>query len=1184
MRFPAMRSRLILRQFFFLIVFGLWLAACSPTLTPTVQPSITRLRVVMDNHYPPYVFEDENGTLRGILIDQWQLWEARTGVKVEITALPWGQALARMKAGEFDVIDTIFYTAERAKILAFTPAYAKINVRIYFQKNITGLATAEDLKGFRVAVKEGDANADYLLAQGVKNLVYYDSYEKIVAAAERQEESIFVMDEPPAMYYLYKGQAGPDFSYSEPLYNGEFHRAVPIDRPDLLNLVTGGFRKITPAEDQAIHDRWLGSRHASFWEAFIFYLWIGISGLALLSLALFVFNRTLRRQVAKRTAELEQALADLGKSEAHFRSAIELLPIPIGLATQDGQVLMYNRAFTQNYGYELADIPTIADWTARAYPDLAYREQVLAIWNQDVARGIETESATPLREYQVTCKDGRQAQVEISMHSLGEIAVSAFNNVTERKRSEAALRESEANYRSLVELSPDGIIVHRSGKVVFANPAALRLVHAHQPDDILGKSALDFVHPDQRGLVAQRIRDLSEEGLIAPVMEERFICLDGVVIDVEVVAMSIRYEGQPAIQVIIRDISERKEMMDSLRVSEEQYRTLIETVNVGIFVSTLEGKFLQANSAVCEMAGYTQDEFLKLSAQALYAEDIERGQMIYELQARGFVKNLEVLSLKKDGSQFWISLSAVLLRNAEGKPLRILGSVADITERKHAAEALQQSERRFRTLIEHSADALTLLNADGTVFYEGPTVRRLTGYSAVERLGRNAFETIFPEDLPFVKQTLLGIMEKPEASVTAQFRAVRSDGSVWWAEGTATNLLHDPSLHAIVINYHDISERKRAEESLLESEQRYRALFEQASDAIFVETLLDDRIVDINHRACEMLGYSRKELLRLHVSDIIAPEVAREPLAIRKELEIYGQKPFESLDLCKDGRRIPVEVTNAQISETLALSIVRDITRRKEFEAQLQQREAEVRSLNAELERRVTERTAQLEQANHELEAFSYSVSHDLRAPLRAIDGFSRIVLDDHAGQLDLEARRLLGHVRDESRHMTQLIEALLGLSRMSRVEMRRELVDLSDLAAMVLETLHQTQPERQVETQIAPGLKAQGDARLLLIVFENLLGNAWKFTSKREQAKIEFGAETREQELVYFIRDNGAGFEMSYAGKLFGVFQRLHNSEEFEGTGIGLTTVQRIVHRHGGRIWGEAEVERGATFYFTLG
>lgn len=1182
-RLPALRIGPFLKHFLFWLGWGLWLAACSGVPEPVVPPPVDTLRVVMDSHYPPYVFEDENGALRGILIDQWRLWEAKTGVKVEITALPWAEALARMRAGEFEVIDTAFYTPERAKYLAFSEPYERIHVRIYFDQKISGLAAAEDLQGFQVAVKAGDAAVDYLLAQGVENLVFYDSYEAIVTAVVRREASVFIMDEPPALYYLYKNQARSEINFSEPLYSGEFHRAVSIDRPDLLNLVAAGFAKITPAEAQSIRNRWLGFQPAAFWEPFILYLWIGLVVLVLLSLTFFLFIRALRQEVSRRTRELEQALADLQKSEAHFRSVIEFLPIPIGIATQTGQVLMYNRAFTQNYGYELADVPTLEAWVLRAYPDLAYRERVLALWGQDVARAAELDQTTPLRDYQIICKDGHRAEVEITMRSVGEVWVSAFTNVTMRKLAEAALRESEENYRSLVELSPDGIIVHRDGKVVFANPAAVHLVHARHPAQILGKPTLDFVHPEHRARVMQRIRQMSEEGLIAPITEEQFVCLDGEVIEVEVVAMPIRYEGQPAIQVIVRDISERKEILDALRASEAQYRSLVETVNIGIFISTLDGKFLQANSAVCEMAGYSPEEFLKLSAGAMYAESGDRAQVLYTLQSRGYVKNLEVLSVKKDGSKFWISMSAVLLRNPDGQPFRILGSVADITERRHSAEALQQSEKRFRTLVEHSAEAVTLLNADGTVFYEGPTVKRLTGYSAAERLGKSSFETIFPEDLALVQKLFQQLSGQPEASVNGQFRAVRHDGTVWWVEATATNLLHDPSVHAIVVNYHDISERKQAEESLRESEQRYRALFERASDAILVETV-DDRIVDANQRACEMLGYSREELLQMHVLDVIAPEVERQSRAIRQELDLYGGKPFESLDLHKDGHRIPVEVTNAQISETLALSIVRDITQRKESEKQLRQREIEVRTLNAELELRVAERTAQLERANRELEAFSYSVSHDLRAPLRAIDGFSRIVLSEHAAQLDPEALKLLSHVRQESQRMTQLIEALLGLSRMSRVEMHSETVDLSALAETVLLGLRETQPERQVETLVRPGLSVVGDTRLLLVVLENLLGNAWKFTSKRERAKIEFGAEVQAEELVYFVRDNGAGFEMIYANKLFGAFQRLHNSSEFEGTGIGLTTVQRIIQRHGGRIWAHSEVEQGACFFFTVG
>lgn len=233
--------------------------------------------------------------------------------------------------------------------------------------------------------------------------------------------------------------------------------------------------------------------------------------------------------------------------------------------------------------------------------------------------------------------------------------------------------------------------------------------------------------------------------------------------------------------------------------------------------------------------------------------------------------------------------------------------------------------------------------------------------------------------------------------------------------------------------------------------------------------------------------------------------------------------------------------------------------------------------------RNLKESNRRLESTNKELEAFSYSVSHDLRAPLRTIDGFSRILLEDYAEDLDEEARDYLGRVRAASAHMGRLIDDLLNLSRVTRGPLRRERVDLSVMAAEVVGELQRADPARNVEFVVEDGVTAWGDARLLLVALENLLGNAWKFTSKRPGARIEFGVEKRPGG-AYYVRDNGAGFDMGYADKLFGAFQRLHSAGEFEGTGIGLATVQRIVHRHGGRVWAEGEVGRGATFYFTLG
>src|SRR5260370_19332754 len=255
-----------------------------------------------------------------------------------------------------------------------------------------------------------------------------------------------------------------------------------------------------------------------------------------------------------------------------------------------------------------------------------------------------------------------------------------------------------------------------------------------------------------------------------------------------------------------------------------------------------------------------------------------------------------------------------------------------------------------------------------------------------------------------------------------------------------------------------------------------------------------------------------------------------------------------------------------------------------DLEDRVARRTDEIRRLNEELEGRVEERTAELATANKELEAFSYSVSHDLRAPLRAIDGFSKALLEEYGEKLDEQGCHHLQRVRAGTQKMSGLIDDLLDLSRVSRTVPRKVSISLTELARGVVAELQNRAPTRNVAIEIADGLNARGDARLITIVLVNLLGNAWKYSAKRSEARIAFGQENKGNETAFFVRDNGAGLDMAYDGKRFAPFERLHRDTEFEGTGIGLATVERIISRHGGRIWAEAAVDEGATFYFTLG
>jgi len=748
-------------------------------------------------------------------------------------------------------------------------------------------------------------------------------------------------------------------------------------------------------------------------------------------------------------------------------------------------------------------------------------------------------------------------------------AIESIRDITGHKRTEQEVREQLNFLQILIDTIPTPIYYKDPNEMYLGCNKAYEIMLDQPKENIVGKTAYD-IWPKELADIYHRTDNelLSHSGV--QVFDSKVRFADGLIHDVSFHKATYKnLTGHLAGLVgVFIDITERKRIEEMLRQTASELQAVFQALPDLYFRLSANGTFLDVQAGrlsdlylpIEELLGKRiQDTSRRLAQQFQQAID-------QTLRRRSLVMIEYALTIGGE-KKFFEARFLPLLED------QVVVVVRNITERMQMEERLRKSEQEYRTIFETTSTAMVIAEDDTTISLANQEFARLSGYSIEEVEGKKSW-------IEFIGYGYLEMMKEyhrmrrsGSPDVPRQYEAEFIDryGNIKSVLITATMI---PATRKSVISFLDITERKHAEAELRQRAAELQAVFQALPDLYFrlsadgtfldvqagrlsdlylpIEELLGKRIQDTSRRLAQQFQQAIDQTLR-----------RRSLVMIEYALTIGGEKKFF------EARFLP-------LLEDQVVVVVRNITERKRDEEEL-------KKYREHLEVLVEQRTVELKAINKELESFSYSVSHDLRSPLRIIDGYSQVLEEDYLENLGNEGMKNIQIIRSQCQRMGELINDILDLSRLSRKEMQLQEVNLSQLAASIAVELQSMEPERQVNFIITPNLEVRGDKQLLQSVLENLMNNAWKFTSKHPQAKIKFGVKKNGGKKAYFVSDDGAGFDMKYAQKLFGAFQRLHTIGEFPGTGVGLAIVQRIVHRHGGQVWAEGAEEKGATFYFTL-
>jgi PAS domain S-box-containing protein len=763
---------------------------------------------------------------------------------------------------------------------------------------------------------------------------------------------------------------------------------------------------------------------------------------------------------------------------------------------------------------------------------------------------------------------------------LAHGAASVIGLAIEREMKDAALRASEERFRNTFASSATGMtITTLAGHYVEVNAAYCRMF-GYTAEELFGRDIKSFIHPDDLGKYSVQMRELEEGSGASYISERRFLVKDSRVVWIRSSVSALRdASGRVSARAAIaEDITLQREAEEALLKTQRLLSMASRISRQGAWQVDLPEQRLTWSEEVYAIHELPQS-MTPVVEQSInhYAPEYRSSMQEHfdNCVTSGTPFDAELQIITGTGRRIWVRVLGEAVRDRLGAIVQVRGAFQDIDLQKQTELRERSMASRLATTLESISDAFFLVDHHWNFVFVNGRAAQSFGGGRGNLVGKNLWQ-----EFPGILGT---IAEQSYRSAVAQ-QQTKSFDWFYGATGTWFEFHVYPTDEGLGIYFQDITQKRKAAEQLL----LLQTAVSRLNDVVMITEATPHgdaglNMVFVNDAFERMTGYSKDEVLGKSPRILQGVQTQRAELdRIRAALEKGEPVRAELINYNKAGSAYWVEfeivpIADAQGIFTHFVAIERDITQRKQAEEQILQ-------LNAQLEDRVQQRTAQLEAANRELEAFSYSVSHDLRSPLNTINGFCQMLLKTHSDHLDEKGQHYLNRIRAGAQQMGELIDGLLMLARLSRDPMRLQSVDLSAIAMRIEQELREREPEREVQVQVQDGLRVRGDSVLLSLVLQNLLANAWKFSSKLADARIEIGSEiAADGQTVYFVRDNGAGFDMTYADKLFGVFQRLHSPSEFAGTGVGLATVKRIVERHGGHVWAQSSLNEGATFYFTL-